>query len=142
MSSGAAAGDDYAGATLGLPAAGPGSAARLASRLLGLCIDWVVSLLVVAAFVGSEVWTGDGWVRAAPLLVLYLEQTLLVGLLGTSIGHRVARIRVVGPSGGPVGLPRAAVRALLLCLAIPPLLMDRDLRGVHDKVAGTVVVRA
>ena len=111
------------------------------ARLLGLVIDWVVSLLVVALFVGGDVWTGRGWVQLAPLLVLFVEQTLLVGLLGTAIGHRLVGIRVVGPHGGPIGLARAALRALLLCLAVPPLLMDSDLRGLHDKAAGSVVVR-
>jgi len=123
--------------------AGAGTAAGLGARLLGLVVDWVACLLVVGAFAGSDVWTGDGWVAVAPLLVLYVEHTVLVGLLGTSIGHRVARIRVVdraGPPGGPpVGLARAALRALLLCLAIPPLVMDADGRGLHDRAAGTVV---
>jgi hypothetical protein len=64
--------------------------ASLGSRLLGLLIDWVVTLLIVSIFVGGEVWTGRGWVQAAPLLVLFVEQALLVGLLGTAIGHRQA----------------------------------------------------
>ncbi len=115
--------------------------AGVGARLLGLVIDWVVCLLVVALFVGGDVWTGRGWVQTAPLLVLLVEQTLLVGLLGTAIGHRVVRVQVVGPHRGPIGLPRAAVRALLLCLAVPPLLMDSDLRGLHDKAVGSVVVR-
>lgn len=133
---------DYPGRRLGLPADGRGSVAGVGARLLGLVIDWVVCLLVVALFVGGDVWTGRGWVQLAPLLVLLVEQTLLVGLLGTAIGHRLVQVRVVGPQGGPIGLLRAAVRALLLCLAVPPLLMDADLRGLHDKAAGSVVVRA
>jgi hypothetical protein len=50
-------------------------------------------------------------------------------------------VRVAGPDDAPIGLSRAAVRSLLLCLAVPPLLMDADLRGVHDKVSRSVVVR-
>ena len=141
-SAGPSRGEDHPGRSLGLPAAGPAALASLGSRLLGLLIDWVVALLIVSIFVGGEVWTGRGWVQAVPLLVLFVEQTLLVGLLGTAIGHRLAGIRVVGPDGAPIGVGRAAVRAGLLCLAIPPLLMDSDLRGVHDKVARSVVVRA
>ena len=137
----AAPGGDHPGGRLGLPAEGPGSVAGIGARLLGLVVDWVVCLLVVAAFVGGDVWTGRGWVQLAPLLVLLVEQTLLVGLLGTAIGHRVVGIKVLGPHRGPIGLARGAVRALLLCLAVPPLLMDSDLRGLHDKAAGSVVVR-
>jgi uncharacterized RDD family membrane protein YckC len=40
-----------------------------------------------------------------------------------------------------VGIPRAALRTLLLCLVIPAVVFDPDQRGAHDKAAGTVVVR-
>ncbi|MFI6598902.1 hypothetical protein ACIBHX_21810 [Nonomuraea sp. NPDC050536] len=33
------------------------------------------------------------------------------------------------------------VRTVLLCLAIPALISDRDHRGVHDRVSNTMVVR-
>jgi len=36
----------------------------------------------------------------------------------------------------------ALARTILLVLAIPALIWDRDDRGLHDKVAGTVVIRA
>jgi uncharacterized RDD family membrane protein YckC len=44
--------------------------------------------------------------------------------------------------GRPVGLPRAALRTLLLVLLVPAVVTDRDGRGLHDKAAGTVVVHA
>jgi len=126
---------------------GAAEQAGLGARLLGLVVDWVACLLIVSLFVGFDVWTGGGWVAVAPLLVLFGEHTVLVGLLGTTIGHRVVRVRVVdvtgaGRPGNPVGLPRAALRAALLCLAIPPLIMDADGRGLHDRAARTAVVRA
>jgi uncharacterized RDD family membrane protein YckC len=43
--------------------------------------------------------------------------------------------------GEPVGFRWAAVRTLLLLCVIPALLVDRDLRGMHDRAADTVVVR-
>jgi hypothetical protein len=33
------------------------------------------------------------------------------------------------------------VRTALLCLAIPALIWDADHRGLHDRVAGTMLVR-
>jgi uncharacterized RDD family membrane protein YckC len=36
----------------------------------------------------------------------------------------------------------AALRTALLMLLIPALISDRDGRGLHDRAAGTVVVRA
>jgi hypothetical protein len=44
-------------------------------------------------------------------------------------------------AGGYLGLWRPLVRTLLLCLGIPALIWDRDQRGLHDKAAGTVLVR-
>jgi len=33
------------------------------------------------------------------------------------------------------------VRTLLVCAFVPALVMDADQRGLHDRVAGTVLVR-
>ncbi len=131
----------YPGQRLGLPEEGTGSVAGWGRRILALCADWAVSLLVVAAFIGGEVWSGGGATAFAPLLALFVQMTVLTGLLGASIGQRVLGMAVVRLDRHPVGLPRAAVRSLLICLAIPPLVFDRDSRGLHDLAAGTVVVR-
>jgi uncharacterized RDD family membrane protein YckC len=40
-----------------------------------------------------------------------------------------------------VGLYKAFLRALLLCLVIPVSIWDADNRGLHDKAAGTVLIR-
>jgi uncharacterized RDD family membrane protein YckC len=142
--SGSVPGDDagHPGDRLGLPASGPGSVARFGRRLLGLAIDWVGCQLVVAAFVGTRVWGEDG--RSLVFVVtgvFVVEQMLLVGLVGNSVGHRLAGIRVARLGGGQVGLPRGLARAVLVALALPALVMDKDARGMHDVAAGTVVVR-
>ncbi|MGX1157392.1 hypothetical protein RKD39_004970 [Streptomyces albogriseolus] len=36
---------------------------------------------------------------------------------------------------------RGLLRSVLLCLAIPALVWDRDGRGLHDRLARTVEVR-
>jgi len=41
-----------------------------------------------------------------------------------------------------IGVPRAALRGLLLVLVVPALIMDGDRRGLHDKAAGTVMIDA
>jgi len=33
------------------------------------------------------------------------------------------------------------VRTVLLAVVIPALIWDRDTRGFHDKIAGTVLIR-
>jgi uncharacterized RDD family membrane protein YckC len=125
----------YPGERLGRPETGPGSVGRPGRRLLGIAVDWLLALLVADAFLGP---LGRS---AGPLLVLLLEHALLVGTAGFSAGHRIAGLRVEAVDGGPPGIGRAALRALLLCLAIPPLVWDRNQRGLHDRFAGTLVVR-
>ncbi|MGI8612771.1 MAG: RDD family protein [Nocardioidaceae bacterium] len=133
---------DFAGRRLGLPASGSGSVAGWLRRLAALAVDWAAALLSLTAFVGSGAWSGRGAAALAPLLLLFVELTLLTGLLGFSVGQRVVGVRVVRLDGGPLGIPRAMVRSGLICLAIPPLIFDRDRRGLHDLAVGTVVVRS
>jgi uncharacterized RDD family membrane protein YckC len=45
------------------------------------------------------------------------------------------------PIGWP-GLWRPIVRSVLLALVIPAVIWDADNRGLHDKAAGTVLVRS
>lgn len=130
---GRAAGAGYPGQRLGRPEHGPGSVARVGRRLVGLLIDWGLSLLIARGLLH-----GGGWTTLA---VFAVEQTLLVGTAGAGIGHRIAGLRVEALAGGMAGPLRAAVRTALLCLAVPALIWDRDQRGLHDKLAGTVLVR-
>ena len=122
----------YPGERLGRPESGRGSIGRFGRRLIGLFVDWI-GCLAVARLIGPE--------PSVPLLVLFVEQTLLVGTAGFSIGQRLVGLRVVRVDGRPAGLGRAALRALLLCLAVPALIWDRDQRGLHDRLAGTLLER-
>ena len=124
---------DFPGRRLGMPRTGPGSVGRPGRRVLALCIDWAASYAIAGAFFGGD--------QLAILIVFAIEQTLLVGLAGFGLGHRIAGLGVRRLGGGPVGLPRAALRTLLLCLVIPAVVFDPDQRGLHDKAAGTVVTR-
>ncbi|MDQ1621957.1 MAG: hypothetical protein QOH19_375 [Actinomycetota bacterium] len=123
----------YPGERLGLPESGPGSMARAGRRILAICIDWGIALMI-----SNVVFAGNPW---ATLAVFAVEQTLLIGTLGYSIGHRIAGIHVVRLGGGPAGPLAALVRTLLLCLVIPAVIYDPDQRGLHDKAMNTVLVR-
>ena len=116
-----------------MPESGPGSIARAGRRILGICIDWGIALLI-----SNFAFAGDPW---ATLAVFAAEQILLVGTLGYSIGHRIAGIHVTKLGGGAAGPLPALVRALLLCLVIPAVIFDPDQRGLHDKAMNTVLVR-
>jgi uncharacterized RDD family membrane protein YckC len=123
----------WPGDRLGLAKEGPTSMAGWGRRVLALVIDWFIPALV------STVWfQGNSLVT---LGLFFVMQVLSVGVLGTTIGKRIVRIQVVRVGGAMTGLPKALLRTVLLCLLVPPLVIDGDGRGLHDRVAGTVQIR-
>lgn len=124
------------GERLGRPAEGPGSVASFGRRLAGLVIDWVLCLVIAQGLLSSV-----GPRDVMTLVVLLAENVLLVGTLGTTVGHRLVGVRVETVEGAPPGPVRALGRSLLLVLAVPPLIWDADTRGLHDKAVGTLVAR-
>jgi uncharacterized RDD family membrane protein YckC len=104
---------------------------------VALCVDWIGCLLIANGLLHGLHLGGLG-----PVLVLFIENVLLVGTLGATVGHRLLGMRVETVPGAAPGVRRAVIRSLLLCLAIPPLLWDADQRGLHDRLAGTVIARA
>lgn len=122
---------------LGLPTSGRGSVSGWGRRFLGLAVDWAVAVLIGQVFLADLVGRDLG-----PLLVFFLLHALLVSTLGVTIGHAVAGTavrRMDAPR--PVGFGRGVPRAILLCLVVPAIVWDQDRRGLHDRAAGTVVVR-
>ena len=129
---------DFPGRRLGLPERGPGSVARFGRRLVALFVDWVLALLVARLVLRVDSWNGLQW---AALAVFTVYNAVLLGLVGSSVGHRLLGLRLVRVDGGPAGLLRAAARSVLLSLAVPALIWDRDQRGLHDRFVGTVLRR-
>ena len=92
---------------------------------------------LIARFFGPL--PGSVW----PSVVLIVEYAFFLGLFGQTPGMWAARIRCVPVGGtGVIGVPRAALRGLLLCLVVPALIMDAERRGLHDRAAGSVMVAA
>jgi uncharacterized RDD family membrane protein YckC len=107
-----------------------------------LFIDWIACVLALSAVIGESAFNGGGAVGTfAPLGIFFVEATLLTVLLGGSFGQILLRITVIRTDRTRPSPGRVALRTLLICLAIPPLIFDRDRRGLHDLAAGTVVVR-
>jgi uncharacterized RDD family membrane protein YckC len=129
----------YRGERLGLPAEGPRSVAPVGSRLGALFIDWAISVLIAyGLFGGGDLRSTDNWALA----VFLVMSLLTVGTVGSTPGKRLLRLRVVAVEGlGRPALWRVAVRTALLGLAVPALVWDRDGRGLHDRLSGTVQVR-
>jgi uncharacterized RDD family membrane protein YckC len=128
----------YRGEQLGLPEEGPGSIARPGRRLGALVVDWALCVLIAYGLITHGYGQAtSNWA----LLVFFVLGVLTVGTVGSTPGKRLFGLRVVALGTGRVQPLRALLRTALLCLAIPALIWDRDGRGLHDRLAGTVEVR-
>jgi hypothetical protein len=124
----------YRGERLGLPESGPGSLAGQGRRLGALVVDWGLAMLAAKAF-GWHLSSAQGsW---GVMSIFAAEHLLLVSLLGYTIGKRIFGLRV-GKLGGPLTPLNVVVRTVLLLVVIPVAIWDRDGRGLHDRIAGTV----
>ncbi len=108
-------------------------------------IDWIVAMLSAVALAGVDFppasLSEDPSQTFFVLGFFIVEVALLDGLLGRSIGKRLLGLRLENPAGRPIGVPRALIRMLLLCLFLPAVVMTDDKRGLHDLAAGSRVVR-
>ena len=123
-----------------MPERGPGSLAPLGRRVVAILVDWLICIVIAAGLLHYRL--GESGVGPfKPLGVFVLMNVLLVGTLGSTIGHRLLGLRVVRLGGASAGPLLAVIRTILLALVIPAVIWDRDTRGFHDKLAGTVLVR-
>lgn len=114
--------------------------ATLLRRALAAIIDWMLSQLIVLGLLDIPM-DGGGAGAFAPLGVFALMHLLLVGTLGTTIGHRIVGIGVRGVDGGPPRPQQALIRTLMVVLFFPAIFTASDGRGFHDKAAGTMTIR-
>jgi uncharacterized RDD family membrane protein YckC len=133
--------------------------AGIATRAVALAVDAGLAHLIVlaggavlalaASLVGNaqmdtaeKILAGGGWAcTVGAYFVLFWTTT------GQTPGMRLMGLRVLAPEGEHLGLRRALVRLVGLALAIIPafagflpVLVDERRRGLHDLLAGTVVV--
>lgn len=109
-------------------------------------IDWVIAMLSAVALAGVHfppASLADDPSETIIVLGFFIaEVALLEGLVGRSIGKRIMGLRVENPAGQPIGVPRAFLRMVLLCMFIPAVVMTEDKRGLHDLAAGSRVIKA
>jgi uncharacterized RDD family membrane protein YckC len=129
----------YPGSRLGLPREGRGSLASWRSRVAALFLDWAACMAIAVGFFGSGVLTGSGWRAWMILTVFFVESSVLGAVAAGSFGQLFCRIAIARLDGKPLGFPRAVIRALLVSLALPALVIGPDRRGLQDYAAGTVV---
>lgn len=119
----------------------PGEVAGLGRRVAALALDWLVaigaSLLLFRGFAYGSLESS-----LATLLLFAGEVALLTWLIGASFGQRLLGLCVLRTDGSRLGLGRAVLRTLLICLVIPAVVMDSYGRGLHDRAVGSIVLRA
>jgi uncharacterized RDD family membrane protein YckC len=133
----------WRGRRWGLPPEGPGAVATTGSRVAAFVLDILFSALI-GGLVRALLQDADvARLSLADEAAFAAQVVLLTALTGQSLGKRVLGIRVirVGVPDGPPGFLPAAIRTALAVLVVPAAIMDRDGRGLHDRAAGTLVVR-
>jgi RDD family len=110
-------------------------------RIGALFVDWLIAygLAALAMTIG---WVSIQTLSTAVLVVWLVLGTVSVRLFGFTPGQYALGLLVVPVDNRlHVGLGRALVRGLLIAVVIPPLFTDSDLRGLHDRLTNTAVVR-
>jgi uncharacterized RDD family membrane protein YckC len=135
-------------------------------RAVALLLDLLIVLALVASggtLVALAVQVGGGFSSTPEVVLEWLEQsarsflsvflvlcyfTLFVGFRGQTPGKMLVRLRIVRVTGGEVGYGRAFIRwigqilgALPLGIGFLMVALSRKKQGLHDKLAGTYVVR-
>ncbi|AMB58562.1 RDD family protein [Microterricola viridarii] len=128
----------WPGERLGLPNEGQNSVARAGRRIGGIAVDWAIAMGISLFLAPYESLAYSFYTIG----LFALLQLLAIPTLGGSIGHRLFGMRLIGLDGQKPALWRVLVRTVLLVIVIPALVWDSDQRGFHDKVAGTVLIRA
>jgi len=143
--------------------AGPG--ARLGARIIDLLIVSAVPLILIFGSRGSADETSDGggvfvafvsaMLIATPIWCIY--EVVLIAVRGQTLGKMLVKVKVVrADSGGVPGAGKSIGRwiipfapgfvpglgQLAQLLIYTWLLWDRNRQGLHDKAAGTLVVKA
>ncbi len=133
--------------------------AGIATRAVALATDAALTIVIWMSLVGlgALISTLVGTLRPEWLVGVLLASgwTLVSGgyfvlfwsSAGQTLGMRLLRLRVRGPTGNPPSVGRSLVRFVGLVLAIVPLfagflpiLFTERRRGLPDFLAGTVVV--
>lgn len=133
--------EPYPGQSLSLPEDGPGSLASWGQRLGALIIDWGASMAVAVGAFGAGVLTEQGWRAWMILTVFFVEKALLTALTGSSFGQLFTGVGVVRTDHDSIGWWRAGVRAALICVVIPAIVIGAERRSLADLALGTVVIR-
>jgi uncharacterized RDD family membrane protein YckC len=128
---------------------------RFIAAVIDIAAVWIISYAFSFSFVPLRSGLGlrfgvyllsesDAW-----LIVAWLYLWLFTGLKGQTPGKMLVKIKVINSKGNKPGLGRAALREIIgktisyfaLLLGYLLIAFDKEKRGLHDKIAGTYVVK-
>jgi hypothetical protein len=133
--------NDYPGQRLGLPQEGPKSLARMGRRIGALFVDWLIAYGLAALLMSFD------WIRPQILSTAVLVIWIVIGAVSVRPfefppgQYALGLIVIPVDNRLHVGFGRALARGLLIALVVPPLFTDTDMRGLHDRLTNTAVVR-
>lgn len=132
---------DYPGQGMGRPQKGRGSIARPMRRIIAFWLDWLLvkgSIVLLGRFVfpGLE----DAALDVLVIIFFWLYMVSAVGFMGHTVGHFALGMQVQRLDGQPAGWLSALIRQTMVMLVLPPLIMDADQRGLHDRARHTILV--
>jgi RDD family len=110
-------------------------------RIGALFIDWMIAY-GLAALAMTFGWISITTLSTAVLVIWFVIGAVSVRLFTFTPGQYALGLVVIPVDNRlNVGIGRALVRGLLIALVVPPLFTDTDLRGLHDRLTNTAVVR-
>ena len=110
-------------------------------RIGALFVDWLIAY-GLAGLAMPFGWISEQTLSTAVLVIWFVLGAVSVRLFGFTPGQFALGLMVISVDNRlHVGFGRAVVRGLLIALVVPPLFTDSDLRGLHDRLTNTAVVR-
>lgn len=129
----------WPGEKLGLPEKGPGALASVLRRCGGITLDWFFAMFI--AIIIRNFTDALGGVPTLTMIIFCLISIIGVTLFARTPGHAMLGMGVARIDATErVGLWRALVRIALTVFLLPPILVDSDGRGLHDRATGTAVI--
>lgn len=116
------------------------SRAGFGRRFLAILIDWCLASLTSLLFIPTL--TSELLPLVIRHLIFIFQVALLTALTGSSAGQKLFGLRVVSwPDQGYLKPLPAFLRTIMIALVIPAVVYDVEGRGLHDRLARSVVVR-
>ena len=104
-------------------------------------VDWLIAI-GLAQLLESFGWISERILHNAVLVIWFLIGAVSVRLFGFTPGQYALGLIVIPVDNRlHVGFGRSLARGLLIALVVPPLFTDTDMRGLHDRLTNTAVVR-